>query len=96
MYYLILAWKGQILIRKSVWAITPEELIQPPVQKRLKKLDASTQNTYGDHVSISPDFELEDLLNSSEEELTVPTEPEGLGTQYHDFNPEKKWMPQES
>ena len=48
MAYVILPKSGNLLIRKSVWGIPPEELHTDPVQAELLDLDSSISKRFRD------------------------------------------------
>jgi hypothetical protein len=54
MAYIILAGKGKILVRKSVRAISDEEMAQVLAKERIAKLDETANTTYGHEWPTEP------------------------------------------
>jgi hypothetical protein len=89
MSYIILSAKGKILIRKSVWSLTDEELKLDPVKERLAKLDETIHRAYGHESPEAVEFEDGDILCPLDDETHVPAEAEASGLEMHTFTNEE-------
>jgi hypothetical protein len=76
MAYTILASKGKILVRKSVWAISNDKMAQPRIKELLAKFDESISKAYYSPWPTDLRAEDKDILNSSEDETAEPAESE--------------------
>jgi hypothetical protein len=89
MAYLILAGKGQVLTRKSVWAISESELAQDSIKSRLHDFDQSVKAAYDQAWPTFVNVTDDDVLNSSEDEVHRPISPNENGMEYHDYTLEE-------
>jgi hypothetical protein len=89
MAYTILASKGKILVRKSVWAISDNEMEQPHIKEMLAKFDESISKTYSSPWPTDLGADDKDILDPSEVETAEPAESEVPGFELHDYTPEE-------
>ena len=97
MAYFILTKAGQVIVRKSVWAVNEDEIPQDTFTARLADLDASISVKIGDGVSnedVGPGLigtfpEMpQDLFEGDDEANSDPVEPEALTPEADDYTPE--------
>jgi hypothetical protein len=89
MAYTILASNGKILVRKSVWAISDNEMAQPYIKELLATFDESISIAYSSPWPTNLGAEDKDILNSSEDETVEPADSEVPGFELYDYTPEE-------
>jgi hypothetical protein len=79
--YLVITNKSQILVRKSVWAVSDAELKQAYVKSMLEKLDTS--------INKDNNTDENDILYPAREPNVEPNEKEGPAIEMHGTTPEE-------
>jgi hypothetical protein len=85
MSYLILAKSGRIVIQKSVWGISADDLALPSLRDKL----ASLANAIGDHIVDVNDIDEGDILQPNDDELDQYASEQIASLEYHDVTPEE-------
>jgi hypothetical protein len=89
MDFTILAGKGKVIERRSVWAIPEDEMAQDSIQKRLAEFDESIQLAYGHKWPGASDIEESDILNSSKDKTEHPAAAKDNSLELHDYTLEE-------
>jgi hypothetical protein len=79
MAYVFLAHKGKVVIRKSVWGLSDDNLSNPAIKAKLAELNSA--------IMESVDIDV-DVLYSDDDELTAPVNDDLASLEYHDVTPE--------
>ena len=89
MAFSILTKSGNVIIRKSIWGLTNEELRDPTITRRLKELDDSINHRIGDDTVDTAPPDPDDVLHPGEDEgLELPPN-QGGSLELHDVTPEE-------
>jgi Reverse transcriptase (RNA-dependent DNA polymerase) len=89
MAFTILAGKGKVIVRKSVWAISDDEMAQPSIKEKLAKFDESIKLAYDHNWPVSSDVDGSDILNSSEDKTESPAAAEDSSLELHNYTHEE-------
>jgi hypothetical protein len=96
MAFYILTASGKVIVRKSIWALSTEEMQTPEVQTSTAGLDLAISQKIGDAISdavIDPELQSNfpappDEIFDGDESLDEPEDPEGTSVERDDFTPE--------
>jgi hypothetical protein len=101
MAHRILTAKGEVVIRKSVWALTHDDLAIPAIQERIAGVKQKVTSRFGDHLKENeipngreirvrepPEglFKDKDLLDEPEEPELCARDAEDLEDEYGDYD----------
>jgi hypothetical protein len=96
MVFYILTASGKVIVRKSIWALTTEEMQSPPIQAIIAGLDLAISNKIGDTISdaiIDPELKSNfpappSVIFDDNEALDEPEDPDGTRVEVDNFTPE--------
>ena len=91
MAYTILTEPGCTVTQKDVWAILPDNLVQPGTRQLLEAFDAMIKEKYLESSPKSEEFPKipGDLLDQDENEALDPAEQDMHAYEADDYTPEK-------
>jgi hypothetical protein len=95
MAFYILTASGKVIVRKSIWALSMEEMQSPEVQAITAGLDLTISNKIGDTISdaiINPELKSNfpappDEIFDDDESLDEPEDPAGTRVEVDNFTP---------
>jgi hypothetical protein len=87
--YVILTKKGKVVIRKSVWGLSDDDLSNPAIMAKIAELDKAIIESVDIPLGSIMPLPVEDVLYSDDDELTTPVNDDLASFEYHDVTPEE-------
>ena len=89
MAFQILSTKGKILIRKSIWSLTDDELKSPDIIEQIQVLDKSNIHLTDVAETTFDNLPEKDIFSDLDDVLVVPEQPELTALELHNTTPEE-------
>jgi hypothetical protein len=89
MAYVVLSDKGKILIRKSVWGLSDDDLSNPVILATITALDESIKKLVDNKEYHDLPLPADDLFNTSDDVSALSLDPDLTSLEYHDVTPEE-------
>ena len=89
MAFLILGAKGLVVIRKSVWSMTADELRTPTIIEDIRAFDETFPHLYDLEDTTTDELPEHDLFRTDDDEVEQAALPEDEPVELHDYTPEE-------